>query len=110
MAVIGSVDSKANKEVLRGYENNPFRPLAEQFRDVAQAGLSEDVDIFTEPSTFLRSKVLSDQMKNFFMQESYDPADPDFKGNPAAVNEHNKMMEKLYKNDAQLIWEYDLLG
>ena len=110
MAVIGSVDSKANKEVLRGYENNPFRPLAEQFRDVAQAGLSEDVDIFTEPSTFLRSKVLSDQMKNFFMQESFDPADPEFKGHPEAVNEHNKMMEQLYNNDSQLICESAPLG
>lgn len=108
MAVVGTSAAQENEVVLRGYEKNPMHKLAEQFSDIAQAGLSEQVDIFSEPGKFFMSNLLSNKMKNFFMQETYDVNDPDMTAD--AVNEHNSMLSALYDNDVKGLCEAAPLG
>ena len=108
MAVVGNSATQENDIVLRGYEKNPMHKLAEQFSDIAQAGLSEQVDIFSEPGKFFMSNMLSNKMKNFFMQETYDVNDPDMTAD--AVQEHNSMLSALYDNDVKGICEAAPLG
>ena len=108
MAVVGNSTAQANEVVLRGYEKNPMHKLAEQFSDIAQAGLSEQVDIFSEPGKFFMSNMLSNKMKNFFMQETYDVNDPDMTAD--VVQEHNSMLSALYDNDVKGICEAAPLG
>lgn len=108
MAVVGKSAAQENEIVLRGYEKNPMHKLAEQFSDIAQAGLSEQVDIFSEPGKFFMSNLLSNKMKNFFMQETYDVNDPDMTAD--VVNEHNSMLSALYDNDVKGLCEAAPLG
>lgn len=108
MAVVGTSAAQENEVVLRGYEKNPMHKLAEQFSDIAQAGLNEQVDIFSEPGKFFMSNLLSNKMKNFFMQETYDINDPDMTAD--VVNEHNEMLSALYDNDVKGLCEAAPLG
>ena len=108
MAVVGTSAAQENEVVLRGYEKNPMHKLAEQFSDIAQAGLNEQVDIFSEPGKFFMSNLLSNKMKNFFMQETYDVNDPDMTAD--VVNEHNQMLSALYDNDVKGLCEAAPLG
>ena len=108
MAVVGSSAAQDNEIILRGYEKNPMHKLAEQFSDVAQAGLQEQVDIFSEPGKFFMSNLLSNKMKNFFMQETYDVNDPEMTAD--VVNEHNAMLSALYDNDVKGLCEAAPLG
>ena len=108
MAVVGTSAAQENEIILRGYEKNPMRKLAEQFSDIAQAGLTEQVDIFSEPGKFFMSNLLSNKMKNFFMQETYDVNDPDMTAD--VVNEHNAMLSALYDNDVKGLCEAAPLG
>lgn len=110
MAVIGNASSTAKglQTVLRGYEKNPMHKLAEQFSDLAQAGLSENVDIFSEPSKYFMTGTLSNNMKDWFVNESYDRKDPEM--DASAVNEHNKMLGQLYDNDVAALCEAAPLG
>ena len=105
MAIVGqSQNSAANDTVLRGYEKNEMFGLAEQFRDVAKAGLTEQVDLFGEPNKFFMSGSLSNQMKKFFMENAFDENDFDITSekNPAkAIQERYQALEQLYQNDVQ---------
>ena len=56
--------SEITPEVLdRFYAQDDMHGLAEQFADVARAGLTESVDIFGEPSKFFMTPSLKNQMK-----------------------------------------------
>lgn len=111
MAVVGSSNTDNGMQVvLRGYEKNPMHKLAEQFSDIANAGrLDEQVDIFSEPSKFFMTNMLNNKMRNWFVQESYDPKDPDF-ATPQAIQEYNGMLDTLYNNDVTGLCEAAPLG
>lgn len=110
MALVGTPTTKDYNEINRGYEHNPMRKLAEQFRDVAKAGLNEQVDLFNEPVKFFSTTSLKNQMHNFFIRESFDPEDPKFKGHPEAVQEHVDELNALFNNDISAISEAAPLG
>lgn len=93
----------------RFYTPDPMHGLAEQFSDIAHAGLNEAVDLFGEPSKFFMTPGLKNQMKNFFMQESFDPADPIY-ADPEAINEHYAEYDRLFENDLQCLMESAPLG
>lgn len=113
MAVVGTVigqtpaDSAATLD--RFYNRDTMHGLAEQFADIAKAGLTEQVDVFSEPSKFFMTPALKHQMKNFFVNESYDRKDPEMK-DPQALKEHVDSMGALFDHDLVGIMEAAPLG
>ena len=103
--VVGSDNKKEMDSINRSYESNPIRGLAEQFNKITVSGLREGFDIFSEPSKFFNHTTLNNEMKNFFIQESFDINDPQFKSNPRAIKEAQDEMAMLYENDVKGLCE-----
>ena len=110
MAVVGTDKKQQNSEVLRSYNKNPLHGLAEQFTDIAKAGLNEGVDFYSDPSRFFQNPTLSNQMKKFFIESAFDPNDPKYKDDPEAVNEAYADLNRLYENDVNGLCEAAPLG
>lgn len=101
MAIVGSTDN-ANKEILRGYEQDSMHETAARFVELARAAKQESgLDIFNNPTEFLTNNLGKEDLKSFFVNESYDAEDPRFKGNSAALRSHLENMEMLFENDVQ---------
>lgn len=114
MAVVGGNLTKttvnSGSDPLRFYEKDEMHGLAEQFSRIAQSSLNEEgIDVFSEPSKFFTFDSTQREMKKFFMENTYDPEDPDFK-NLNAVQEHNAMNEALFDNDTKGLCEAAPLG
>ena len=105
MAIVGTSQNTQQDTVLRNYDHDPLRNLAKQFSEISRTGLTEQVDIFTEPRKFFMRSNLNNAMRNFFVNESFDREDPEFKGNPQALREMAEGMAQLYQNDVQGICE-----
>ena len=58
MAVVGTSPAKQLQESLRNYETDPMRGLAKKFASIAQAGISENVDLFSEPTKFFSKSTI----------------------------------------------------
>ena len=99
MGVVGQNQATQLKEILRSYDNDPVRGIAEQFSQIARTGLDEGVDLFSEPVKFFSRSNLGNQMKNFFLKEAYDPNDIELKNNPKAINSVNESLTQLFEND-----------
>ena len=99
MGVVGQNQATQLKEILRSYDNDPVRGIAEQFSQIARTGLDEGVDLFSEPVKFFSRSNLGNQMKNFFLKEAYDPNDIELKNNPKAINNVNESLTQLFEND-----------
>ena len=104
MPVVGESRKELLTKQLRAYENDPMRPLAEQFVDVANAALHESgIDIYRQADAFYMNEATREAMRDAFVENSYDPNDPKFKNNPYAVEDHEKMMNALFENDISAI-------
>ena len=99
MAVVGQNQAMQLKEILRSYDNDPVRGIAEQFANIAKSGLNEGVDLFSEPVKFFSKSTLGNEMKNFFLKEAYDANDPELKGNMKAIKALDESLSQLYDND-----------
>ena len=94
---------------LRGYENDPLYPYVESFINVVKAPqyLNEGYNYFGNIRDYMRNPATRDEMKRFFVENSYDPMDPRYcqegkNANPAALRniaEHTEYMEQLFEND-----------
>ena len=99
MPVVGENRKELLSKQLRAYEQDPMRPLAEQFLDVAKAALTESaIDIYRQPDAFFMNESTREAMRDAFVSESYDANDPKFK-DPYAVQDHEEMMNALFEND-----------
>lgn len=105
MAVVGSRQNQAMQNVLQSYERNELHDLAEAFTGISRAGLTEHVDLFEEPRKFFMKSNLNNQMKNFFVENSFDAEDPQYKGDPQALKEAYDSLAALYANDVKGICE-----
>lgn len=108
MAVVGNPTGK-NDSILRGYEQDSMHGIASQFAQIAKAGLSEQVDLYSEPRKFFMSDTLNNEMRSFFVENAFDKQDPKF-SSVDAVNEEYGMLDALYKNDVRGICEAAPLG
>lgn len=112
MAISGNVvDTQPDSPNLldRFYTQDDMHGLAEQFAAVAQSGLDEAIDLFGEPSKFFLTPSLKNQMREFFISESFDPADPMY-SSPSAIDEHNQDMARLFEHDLKGLMEAAPLG
>ena len=105
MAIVGKPQNASMNEVLRNYDHDPMRTLAKQFSELSRAALTEEVDLFLEPRKFFMRSNLNNSMRNFFIKESFDREDPDYKGNPQAIKEAMDDLGRLYDNDVQGLCE-----
>ena len=108
MAVVGNPTGK-NDSILRGYEQDSMHGIASQFAQIAKAGLSEQVDLYSEPRKFFMSDTLNSEMRSFFVENAFDKQDPKF-SSIDAVNEEYGMLNALYQNDVKGICEAAPLG
>lgn len=108
MAVVGNPTGK-NDSILRGYEQDSMHGIASQFAQIAKAGLSEQVDLYSEPRKFFMSDTLNNEMRSFFVENAFDKQDPKF-SSVDAVNEEYGMLDALYQNDVKGICEAAPLG
>lgn len=60
-------------------------------------------DILTETCKVLKDDLANDQIKKFFVEQSYDPKE--FENKPAQLHEHLQDMENLYLNDREAVME-----
>ena len=105
MSVVGTVEN--NNEMLRGYEQDPIYPYAEAFVNVIKGALTEGYNYFRDTRDYYRNPATRDDMKRFFVENSYDPNDPRYcqngeNANPFAlknIREHTEHMEQLFLND-----------
>lgn len=94
---------------LRGYENDPLYPYVESFINVVKAPqyLNEGYNYFGNIRDYMRNPATREEMKKFFVENSYHPEDPRFcqegkNANPFAlknIKEHTEYMEQLFEND-----------
>ena len=108
MAVLGSIEQKLD---LRGYAQDPMHALAEKFVDTARSVHNEaGFDLFGEPGKTMKDTFSKNELKKFFVENSFDPNDPKFK-NSEVLKEHMDNMETLFENDAnQIMQESTALG
>ena len=60
-------------------------------------------DLLTETCKVLKDDLANDQIKKFFIENSYDPKE--FENRPAQLHEHLQDMEALYENDREAVME-----
>lgn len=97
------VGERKTKRMANNYAKNEMRPFAEAFLNEANAILNETgIDIYSNPSRAMFSNAANESMKNFFIEQSYDP-----NGMTAEeINEHVTDMEALYENDREAVLEH----
>lgn len=105
MAIVGQ---RPNRDLGKGYENDPIKNLASTFRDLAKNVLTESgVNLFATPQNAFMLESTNETMKNFFIENSAVDA-----GNmtPEELEEHCNDMGELYENDRQAVMEYANVG
>ncbi len=107
MAIVGK------REIInpgQGYEHDKMHNYAQSFLNTAKAIVRESsFDLFGEPGrTFKNSDAIS-AMKEFFVENSYDPEFYTKTHNPEALDEHMSDMEELFKNDLEAVNEYSAM-
>lgn len=97
------VGERKSKKMANNYAKNEMRPFAESFLNEANAILNETgIDIYSNPSRAMFSNAANESMKNFFIEQSYDP-----NGMTATeINEHVNDMSELYENDREAVLEH----
>lgn len=111
MPVVGTRKSADRERINRGYASDKMHALAEQFVDLAKGALTENgVDIYADLGKFLMHDSTRESLKRSFVENSYDPNDPQFMNNPAAIQEQEDMMGALFENDVEAIQENTPLG
>ena len=108
MPVVG--ERKNSQKINRNYANDNMHAVAEEFLNVARGALQESgVDIFTEPQKFFMHNSTKNDLKQFFMNEMYDPNDPEMK-DPEKIEDFEESLDNLFQNDIEAISESAPLG
>lgn len=94
--------TRPSKTLASGYAKNPLRPYAESYVNTMRNIMTEGVDINMDPSRAMNNPASVEAMKEFFVNESYDP-----KGmTPEEIEEHVTDMEALFENDREAVLEH----
>lgn len=85
------------------YKYDPMHSYVESFVGLAQGILNENAtDIYSEPARAFMSKGANEALKQFFVENSYDPEGM----TPDEIEDHIATMEQQYDNDRQGILEH----
>lgn len=96
------VIGEAPRTMSDSYKNDPMYAFAESYVNLTQGIMTEGVtDIYSEPSRALMLKGTNEALKQFFVENSYDPA-----GMTAdEIDDHIVTMEQQYDNDRKALLE-----
>ena len=85
------------------YRYDPMHAYVESYVDLAQGILNENAtDIYSEPARAFITKSSNEALKQFFVENSYDPAGM----TPDEIEDHIATMEQQYDNDRQGLLEH----
>ena len=85
------------------YKYDPMHSYVESFVGLTQGILNENAtDIYSEPARAFMSKGANEALKQFFVENSYDPEGM----TPDEIEDHIATMEQQYDNDRQGILEH----
>ena len=85
------------------YRYDPMHAYVESYVDLAQGILNENAtDIYSEPARAFITKSSNEALKQFFVENSYDPAGME----PDEIEDHIATMEQQYDNDRKGILEH----
>ena len=85
------------------YRYDPMHAYVESYVDLAQGILNENAtDIYSEPARAFITKRSNEALKQFFVENSYDPAGM----TPDEIEDHIATMEQQYDNDRKGILEH----
>lgn len=86
----------------QGYETDPIREYAESFANTVRNIVSEaSVDYYAETGTALRDKQVVNDLKKFFVENSFDKEGL----RPSEIQELTEQNEMLFENDVQAMQE-----
>ena len=103
MPIVGNRKSTASMG--NGYSYDGIYGFAESFKECAKDILNEGVDLFMEPHKALQLHSTRNALKNFFVENSYDP--DEFAKTDAA---HAAMLMENAQAEAEELFENDMQG
>ena len=94
---------EAPRKTSDNYKSDPMHSYVESFVQLAEGILNESAtDIYAEPSRAFMMKGANEALKQFFVENSYDPAGM----TPDEIEDHIVTMEQQYDNDRRAILEH----
>ena len=94
---------EAPRKTSDNYKSDPMHSYVESFVQLAEGILNESAtDIYAEPSRAFMMKGANEALKQFFVENSYDPAGM----TPDEIEDHIATMEQQYDNDRRAILEH----
>lgn len=103
------VGERPSKNLGKGYENDAMFAFAEQFTEVATSILNEGTaDLYGNTRGALMKPRCYEQLKSFFVEESFDPAM--YANDPEGLEEHTQDMEAQFENDKEGLLENTALN
>lgn len=108
MAIVGK------REVInpgKGYEKDRMHNFAQNFLNAAKSVVSESyLDMFGDPARTFKNEEAVSAMREFFVQNSYDPEFYTKTHNVEALEEHMNDMNELFTNDLEAVNEYSAMA
>lgn len=99
---------RQSKRIGASYEMDPMYAYAKAFTENASAILEESgLDIYDEPRRVYRRQHTNEQMRKFFVENSYDANNTLM--TPAEVDDHIKSMNEQFENDIEAMNEHAVL-
>ena len=100
MAIIGE---RRKKTVASGYETDPLFAYASEVNNLmSNIKLESMIDGFKDARDIVMNEAANASMKNFFVENSYDPAGM----TEREIEDHIVTMEAQYENDCEAIMEH----
>ena len=100
MAIIGE---RRKKSITSGYETDPMFAYATEVSNLmSNIKLESMVDCFKDARDIVMNEAASATMKNFFVENSYDPTGM----TEREIEDHITTMEAQYENDCEAIMEH----
>ena len=108
MAIVGK------REVInpgKGYEKDAMHNFAQAFMNTAKSIVQESTcDIFSDTARTLHQADAISALKEFFIENSYDPEFYEKTHDMEALDEHLSDMEALFENDLEAVNEYSAMA
>ncbi len=110
MPVVGERKSRSQANLGTSFSFDNIQSYTQSFAECVNDIRNEGVDIYTSPQQALSYKSSRNALKNFFVENSYDPREVELM-NPAnaasAIEDQEMMAEALFENDADgILYEY----
>ena len=100
------IAGERRKRVGGNYEADPMYRYAQAFANCQQNILSESmIDVYDEPRKAYRMGGSKEALRNFFVENSYDAADPMYQ-DPTTLRDHITSMNEQFENDVEAMNEH----